>query len=134
MADYRDKVIKKLAAEEIEIIREWRKDFIKPFSDSEIDQLKKLSRAVDKLWQRHTTMQQNIRSRTTDTLAVFGQPEPEEIRRTTTADKDRIYQQEMFSRDVRNSSPYRRLKLVMDYWCALWFWPMEKADLLPGRA
>ncbi len=89
---------------------------------------------MDKLWQRHTTMQQNIRSRTTDTLAVFGQPEPEEIRRTTTADKDRIYQQEMFSRDVRNSSPYRRLKLVMDYWCALWFWPMEKADLLPGRA
>ena len=42
--------------------------------------------------------------------------------------------QEMFSRNVRNSSPYRRLKLIMDYWCALWFWPIEKADLLPGRA
>jgi hypothetical protein len=22
-------------------------------------------------------------------------------------------------------------KLVMDYWCALWFWPIEKANLLP---
>jgi hypothetical protein len=22
----------------------------------------------------------------------------------------------------------------MDYWCALWFWPIEKADLLPSRA
>ena len=21
----------------------------------------------------------------------------------------------------------------MDYWCALWFWPIEKADLLPSR-
>ncbi|MCB0293494.1 MAG: hypothetical protein KDH97_24795, partial [Calditrichaeota bacterium] len=21
----------------------------------------------------------------------------------------------------------------MDYWCALWFWPLEKADLLPSR-
>src|SRR5207249_1109659 len=31
------------------------------------------------------------------------------------------------------SSPYRRLKLAMDYWCALWFWPMEQADLLPTR-
>ncbi|MFX9003821.1 hypothetical protein ABTN42_20070, partial [Acinetobacter baumannii] len=30
--------------------------------------------------------------------------------------------------------PYHRLKLVMDYWCALWFWPIEKADLLPDRA
>src|SRR5439155_17589866 len=28
---------------------------------------------------------------------------------------------------------YRRLKLAMDYWCALWFWPVEKADLLPTR-
>ena len=22
----------------------------------------------------------------------------------------------------------------MDYWCALWFWPIEKADLLPSRS
>jgi hypothetical protein len=22
----------------------------------------------------------------------------------------------------------------MDYWCALWFWPIKKADLLPSRA
>ena len=21
----------------------------------------------------------------------------------------------------------------MDYWCALWFWPIDKADLLPDR-
>lgn len=21
----------------------------------------------------------------------------------------------------------------MDYWCALWFWPIEKAELLPDR-
>ena len=21
----------------------------------------------------------------------------------------------------------------MDYWCALWFWPIDKADLLPSR-
>ena len=22
----------------------------------------------------------------------------------------------------------------MDYWCALWFWPIDKADLLPSRS
>lgn len=32
-----------------------------------------------------------------------------------------ILQQELLSENVRNSSPYRRLKLVMDYWCALCF-------------
>lgn len=46
---------------------------------------------------------------------------------------DKILQQELLSENVRNSSPYRRLKLVMDYWCALWFWPIEKAHLLPSR-
>jgi hypothetical protein len=25
--------------------------------------------------------------------------------------------------------PYRRLKLVMDYWCALWFWPIQGSTL-----
>jgi len=23
--------------------------------------------------------------------------------------------------------------MAMDYWCALWFWPIEKAELLPSR-
>ncbi|MFF0142973.1 hypothetical protein ACFYRN_41960 [Streptomyces sp. NPDC005227] len=29
-------------------------------------------------------------------------------------------------------TPYWRLKRVMDAWCALWFWPVEKAGLLDG--
>jgi hypothetical protein len=34
---------------------------------------------------------------------------------------------------LENASAYRRLKLVMDYWCALWFWPIHAADNLPSR-
>ncbi|MBE9546431.1 MAG: class I SAM-dependent DNA methyltransferase, partial [Proteobacteria bacterium] len=135
MADYKDKVVKKMAEEEIETIKEWRKEFTKPFTKSEIEHLEKLSSAVDKLWKRHTKMQRDIDDRTTDPLHVFGQEKPKEnLQFTTTEYKDRIFQQEMFSKNVRNSSPYRRLKLVMDYWCALWFWPIKKADLLPSRA
>ncbi|MEV4173843.1 class I SAM-dependent DNA methyltransferase [Nonomuraea sp. NPDC049709] len=29
-------------------------------------------------------------------------------------------------------TPYWRLKMVMDAWCALWFWPIDKAGLLDG--
>jgi hypothetical protein len=135
MASYNDKVVKQMAGKEIKAIAEWRKEFIKPFSNSEIEHLKTLSAAVDKLWQSHTEMQRDIYRRTTDPLQVFGQKESgDKLRPTTTEEKDRIFHQEMFSRNVRNSSPYRRLKLIMDYWCALWFWPIEKAELLPGRA
>ncbi|MGC5332852.1 class I SAM-dependent DNA methyltransferase [Micromonospora sp. DT62] len=29
-------------------------------------------------------------------------------------------------------TPYWRLKMVMDAWCALWFWPADQVDLLDG--
>ena len=35
---------------------------------------------------------------------------------------------------MKNAGPYARLKFAMDYWCALWFWPIDKADLLPTRS
>lgn len=56
------------------------------------------------------------------------------IKATTLKMKDKIYQQEKLSQGLANSSAYRRLKFVMDYWCALWFWKIEKADLLPTRS
>ena len=34
---------------------------------------------------------------------------------------------------TRTVGPYRRLKLVMDYWSALWFWPIGEAERLPTR-
>ncbi|MEE4359125.1 MAG: hypothetical protein V2I97_21835, partial [Desulfococcaceae bacterium] len=135
MADYKDKVIKKMAADEIDKINQWRKEFCKPFDKSEMGQIVKLSQEVGKLWEKHTEMQKHIRRRTTDFLHVFGQNTPDKKQKpTTTEEKDRILHQELYSEGVRNSSPYRRLKLVMDYWCALWFWSVEKADMLPSRA
>ena len=134
MADYKDKVIRDMAKDEIEAIKDWRKDFTRLFSEGEINQLEKLSNAIDKLWDTHTKLQGSIRERTTDPLYVFGQSEPDELQKfTTTGAKDRVFNQEVLSQDVRASSHYRRLKLAMDYWCALWFWPIEKADLLPSR-
>ncbi|MEO3821238.1 class I SAM-dependent DNA methyltransferase [Plantactinospora sp. B24E8] len=31
-------------------------------------------------------------------------------------------------------TPYWRLKTVMDVWCALWFWPLDAAELLDGSS
>lgn len=35
---------------------------------------------------------------------------------------------------MRNAGSYARLKFAMDYWCALWFWPIDQAELLPTRS
>ncbi|GGZ57831.1 hypothetical protein GCM10010371_16630 [Streptomyces subrutilus] len=33
---------------------------------------------------------------------------------------------------TRHGTPYWRLKTVMDAWCALWFWPLDRVGVLDG--
>ena len=33
----------------------------------------------------------------------------------------------------RSLIPYFKVKMVMDYWCALWFWDVREAGALPNR-
>lgn len=35
---------------------------------------------------------------------------------------------------TRHGTPYWRLKTVMDAWCALWFWPLDRVGELDGTA
>ena len=133
MAGYADKAAKALMPEHFERIREWRKSFFKPFADEQIAELEALSDRVDVLWATHAEQLARDHRETEDTLPVWGQPAPARERRTTNTWKDRIRAQGIFSDGARTASPYRRLKLVMDYWCALWFWPIEAADQLPDR-
>ena len=133
MADYRDKAAKTLEPANMERIREWRKDFCKPFTVEQIAELEALSNRVDELWAAHTEPLSRDHRETEDTLSVWGHSDPVRERRTANTWKDRIRAQGVFSEGTRTASPYRRLKLVMDYWCALWFWPIEAADRLPDR-
>ena len=133
MANYQDKVVRQIASTEMNTTKNWRRDFLRAFSKGQIKQLVELSDAVDRLWERHIGQLRTIRKQTASPLAVFGQEERGSSARLTIEDKDRMYEQTILSKEVRNSSPYRRLKLVMDYWCSLWFWPLEKSDLLPTR-
>ena len=128
------KPIREMASKELSAIKAWRSEFCAPLSEDEVDALQDLSDAIDGLWDAHVEQQRRIRERTTDPMHLWGQPMPSEVRPPTTTEwKDRVLFQELYSKDVRASSPYRRLKLAMDYWCSLWFWPIEKAGMLPSR-
>ncbi len=133
MASYKDKVVKSLKKEDIETIDKWRKEFIKPYEASEVKKLLQLSLAIDKLWQEQTRHLNDMKKKTTDTLYVWGQDKAQK-QQTNIEYKDTVFMQEKLSADVKNSSPYMRLKMVMDYWCSLWFWPIDEADKLPTRA
>lgn len=133
MCAYTDKVIKSLEPERIAAIKKWNKSFTRPLNENEAEDALRLCEQIDSLWEEHTRLRAEIKDRTTDPLSVWGQPQDKQHRPTTIRDKDRIYESLYLSKGGSNASPYARLKAVMDYWCALWFWPIDKADELPSR-
>jgi len=135
MAAYKDAVIKGLEPEAIERCKRWNKSFVgDPFTEAQIAHLLRLSQLVDGLWKAWAEQQRLLRLRTTDPLPVWQDPTgASEGDWTPLKLKDRIQDQEVLGRDVANTNARLRLKWAMDYWCALWFWPIRQADSLPSR-
>ena len=133
MAAYRNKDAKALEPEHFARIAAWRKEFLRGFDEGEIEELESLSDQVDKLWALHTEQLGADHRETEDPLGVWGLDGVSGGSPTSNAWKDRIRAQGVLSQGTRTASPYRRLKLVMDYWCALWFWPVRESERLPTR-
>ena len=132
MASYTDKVAKALYPDDFQRLKDWRKAFTKPLESHEIARLQQLSARVDALWDEHAQWLARDRKATEDPMAVWPHPEPAE-RRSTRAEKEATRRKGLFNEDADEATPYRRLKLVMDYWCALWFWPIQDSASLPSR-
>ncbi len=131
MANYGDRVAKQLRPEAFKQLKKWNTAFNQPYTQQQIELLQTLSERIDQLWAEHTTQLANDRDRTEDPLTVWPTPVQEEG--STTSDKDLIRTQGIFNQNSQYASSYRRLKLVMDYWCALWFWPIDEVEQLPTR-
>lgn len=134
MANYTDKVIKGLAPEEIKKIAEWNKKFTAPYEENDIESLLRISKVIDTLWEKQVELRKEVEEKTADALTVYGHEEDIEDSHTTIREKDWIYKKLYKSEEMENAGPYARLKFAMDYWCALWFWPIDKASLLPTRS
>lgn len=136
MADYTDTAVKGMLPEEMKQIRDWRKEFNKRFTTGDIKALERLSAAVDRLWKKHTEDLRQVRRDTAHIFPFFGQESKPEFvergQRLTTHQRDEIFERAIQPRGSQ-ASPYQRLKVAMDYWCALWFWPVDEVTLLPSR-
>lgn len=134
MCSYSDKVIKQLEPENIKEMKDWNKKFIRPVTDDEVVTLLRLSAAIDELWKAQIQLRKEVGAKTQDSLSIFGYTDDAEDSHTTIRQKDKIFSELYKSEHMRNAGPYARLKFAMDYWCALWFWPIDKANLLPTRS
>ena len=134
MCSYSDKVIKSLEPEKIKKMIAWNKKFNALYDESDIVTLLRLSGVIDKLWEAQVILRKEIEQKTKDKLSIFGHQDDTEDSHTTIRQKDLIFSELYKSEHMRNAGPYARLKAAMDYWCALWFWPIDKVELLPSRS
>ena len=134
MANYSDKVIKSLETEKINKMTAWNKRFNAPYESDDLITLLRLSAAIDDLWESQINLRKQVSEKTKDSLSFFGHKDFSTDSHTTIRQKDLILSELYKSEHMKNAGPYARLKFAMDYWCSLWFWPIDKADLLPSRS
>ena len=161
MCKYDDRTVKSIESENLETIKAWKKAFAKkPYSKTEIGLMRALSKTVDELWRGQIKARRQLEKATQDDLIIYGFDanaskktakalenqqklgqgslgiESEYFRgnNLTIREKDEMLRVAYHSEKAENASEYARLKLAMDYWCSLWFWPIDQANLLPTRS
>lgn len=109
----------------------WKREWIKPLKKDEIEKLKAICNKIDYLLAEYYRFQRMINTQTRSRQNIFGATKANEQGELQMRSYD---EKEQFA-DQRNrhSAPYFKLKMVMDYWCSLWFWDVRQAAQLPSR-
>tara|TARA_B110000503_G_scaffold44920_1_gene73373 strand:+ start:7220 stop:11905 length:4686 start_codon:yes stop_codon:yes gene_type:complete len=112
-------------------VTDWKKEVCKPITETEIQQLQNICESVDSMVLEYFEFQKKLNLQTKNKLDVWeGVNSNEQVTLNL-----RSYDEKEQLNDQRNrqSAPYYKLKMVMDYWCSLWFWDMRNAEFLPSR-
>src|SRR5699024_9611215 len=111
-----------LAPERAAALKKWRSAIRKKPTRKQLDQLTELSRRVDVLWQqalrRLTLAEQESRR----PIRLWGMDTPTGGAVTREQIEDYLHDP---------TTAYQRLRLVMDAWCALWWWPLHGDPVEP---
>ena len=135
MANFeKDKSIAGIAGEYQDQIKLWRRSGVfTAYEDDEIKQLLRLSEEVDKLFDVVADQLAITRQKSNEDLSVWPEPEGSSRMHSDHAIKRKQLEELTGASSSSYDLPYKRLKTVMDAWCALWLWPLDKSHLLPSR-
>lgn len=150
MAISLDKVVKGIVGDEVdERLKKWKKAFALPDKKRQYEnydrtwkRLSTLSESIDKIWRSAAEDIAALDERTRDDVAYFGH-EPKANAISDLKTKDRQLSTELsrdeygnidYSKSLGSVSDYFRLKTILDLWCSLWFWPLDKMERLPTWA
>lgn len=136
MANFdKDKSIAPFAKDAQDQIKAWRKDgFFKKLEPHEVKLVQKLSRVAEALFDQVADDLARSRVAANDEITIWPDKVMPGNKGMDFHDKARLNARITGEDRATNTLPYKRLKTAMDAWCALWLWPLDKADQLPSRA
>ncbi|MFE9697450.1 hypothetical protein [Streptomyces sp. NPDC006270] len=141
------KLVEQLAGPQLKQLKAWKSGVqSKPKTTggkgSQLARLQAAAKRVEFLWQlvaKRMELSEREIARTIDVWGTGREEDAEEYaflrRDKENADGEYLpLTKEQVFKDLfeAEGSPYWRLKQVMDAWCALWFWPLDRVGLLDG--
>ena len=110
-------------ADRLKALKAWRKDITKALSTTQALRLTALARRVEVLWEMTLRRLRVAEAEASRRIDLWGRDAQEGSGSTVSREEIEAYL-------AAPGSAYRRLRLVMDAWCALWFWPLT-TDVTP---
>ena len=110
-------------ADRFKALKAWRKDITKALSTTQALRLTALARRVEVLWEMTLRRLRVAEAEASRRIDLWGRNAQEGSGSTVSREDIEAYL-------AAPGSAYRRLRLVMDAWCALWFWPLT-TDVTP---
>ena len=107
----------------LKALKAWRKDITKALNTTQSLRLTALARRVEVLWEMTLRRLRVAEAEASRRIDLWG-------RETQDAAGSTVSREEIEAYLAAPESAYRRLRLVMDAWCALWFWPLT-TDVTP---
>ena len=101
----------------LKALKTWRKDITKALSASQSLRLTALARRVEVLWEMTLRRLRVAEAEASRRIDLWGHEAQDDAGSTVSREDIEAYL-------AAPGSAYRRLRLVMDAWCALWFWPL----------
>lgn len=106
--------------------------FRMPLGVAELGLLEQLCKAIDQLWADHYRFQKDVACTTAPRWKVYGQNGG--LPTTPDGQAMSYYEKEELTKNRElSSAAYFKLRMVMDYWVALWCWPVDQMAEFPTR-
>ncbi|WP_159624791.1 class I SAM-dependent DNA methyltransferase [Actinomyces sp. zg296] len=104
-------------AERLKALKTWRKEVTKPPTLAQTRRLTALARRVEVLWELSLRRLRVAQAEASRRIDLWGQ-------QSAPSTSSGVSREQIEAYLADDNSAYRRLRLVMDAWCALWYWPL----------